>query len=245
MQEETNAVVDVKVEPDAANLLDPAQVTSEKEPEPEQETAEQLAAKEADAEAKAEKRREKRERKEYYELKAKAKFYERELERRGQVQQQDDSAPSADILEQVKQEIRQEYEAKAVQSKVEAAFKQAKVSVDDFREALPELTTPETAVMIQEVLESDHAPKLIRHLYENPEEADRIAELSPSRQAKEIWKLEQKLASAPVVKKSGAPAPIVPLAGKKTGDIEYHPDMSPEDYKRYTEQQHKFVKSYR
>jgi len=151
MQEETNAVVDVKVEPDAANLLDPAQVTSEKEPEPEQETAEQLAAKEADAEAKAEKRREKRERKEYYELKAKAKFYERELERRGQVQQQDDSAPSADILEQVKQEIRQEYEAKAVQSKVETAFKQAKVSVDDFKEALPELTTPETDVMIQEV----------------------------------------------------------------------------------------------
>jgi hypothetical protein len=62
----------------------------------------------------------------------------------------------------------------------------------------------------------------------------------------EIGKLEAKLSAAPApAKKSGAPAPISPVAGNKSGSIEYSPDMSPDEYKKWSDAQHKLLKSYR
>lgn len=57
--------------------------------------------------------------------------------------------------------------------------------------------------------------KLALHLANNPAEAQRIAILSPARQAAEIGKLETKFATA-AVKVSKAPAPITPVGSGNT-----------------------------
>ena len=239
MSNETNSAPQVA---DAEkNVLDPAQVEAVTPPEPAQETAEELAAREAEAAERAEKRQIKRERKEYYELKAKADFLERQLERQTQTQDESEPDEGEDLIKRLKQEIAQEYEQKGVEQKKQDVFKQAKVDRKEFGETVSVFTQH----MAEEVLNSDVAPKLVKFFYDNPEEAERIAELPVSRQLKEIWKLEQTVATAPQVKKSGAPAPISTISGGKTGDLVYRDDMSPADYKKWTEAQHKLVKSYR
>lgn len=81
---------------------------------------------------------------------------------------------------------------------------------DDF-DSLP-LTKP----LVEALIESDHAPKLMAYLNGNPEEVTRIAGLSAARQAAEIGKLEVKVSEKPAVKPSKAPAPITPVGGAKT-----------------------------
>jgi hypothetical protein len=61
------------------------------------------------------------------------------------------------------------------------------------------------------IIESDIGHKVAYHLAKNPDEAERIAELSPRSMAREIGKLEAKLAAAPAPKPK--PAPIDPLGG--------------------------------
>ncbi len=80
------------------------------------------------------------------------------------------------------------------------------------REAFDDL--PLTPAMAQALADAgDVAPKLMAHLTANPADVDRIAALSPARQAAEIGKLETRLASTPAVKAPRAPAPIEPVGG--------------------------------
>lgn len=71
---------------------------------------------------------------------------------------------------------------------------------------------PLTAAIASALIDSDVPAKLMAHLAANPEEVERIANLSPARQAAEIGKIETKLASAPKV--STAPAPIKPIGSR-------------------------------
>lgn len=64
------------------------------------------------------------------------------------------------------------------------------------------------------ILDSDVGGKLIHHLGQNPQEAQRIANLPAARQAAEIGKLEMKLSTP--VKTSKAPEPIKPIGGGKS-----------------------------
>ncbi len=75
-------------------------------------------------------------------------------------------------------------------------------------------------------IEASEAPgKILYHLAKNPDEAERIASLPLGQQAREIWKLEQTLASAkPPVKPSAAPEPIKPLGGSKAVSGDEMPD---------------------
>ena len=66
--------------------------------------------------------------------------------------------------------------------------------------------------MAQTIQASDIGPEVAYYLGSNPKEADRISRLSPFLQAKEIGKIEVKLAESPSTKKSSsAPAPIQPV----------------------------------
>lgn len=62
------------------------------------------------------------------------------------------------------------------------------------------------------IIESDMGHKVAYHLAKNPDEAERIAALPPRALAREIGKLEAKLAVAPAPKPK--PAPIEPVGGK-------------------------------
>jgi hypothetical protein len=70
--------------------------------------------------------------------------------------------------------------------------------------------------MAQTIQASEIGPDVAYFLGSNPKEADRISRLAPLLQAREIGKLEAKIASDPPVKKvSSAPAPITPIRGGK------------------------------
>ena len=86
---------------------------------------------------------------------------------------------------------------------------------DDFDQVAYNPQLPITDVMAETIRASEIGPELAYHLGSNPKEAERIARLSPFLQAKEIGKIEAKLADAPPVKKSSsAPEPIKPVSAR-------------------------------
>lgn len=89
---------------------------------------------------------------------------------------------------------------------------EARGKYDDFEQVAYNPSLPITQVMAETIQASDIGPEMAYYLGTNPKEADRISRLSPFMQAKEIGKIEAKLASDPPVKKSSsAPAPIQPV----------------------------------
>ena len=75
-----------------------------------------------------------------------------------------------------------------------------------------------TNVMAETIQSSDIGPELAYYLGSNPKDADRIARLSPLGQAKEIGKIEAKLAAEPPMKRTtSAPAPISPVNARSSG----------------------------
>ena len=162
---------------------------------------------------------------------ARAEALERLLYDKNPQQQQgnDDSTDAESVEHRVIEKVRQEFEAKAYIEKTENLFKKAGVSREEFSENIPVLST-EAA---QTIIESDIAPKIIKYLNENPEEAERIADLPKSRHGAEIGKLEIKLSATPVVKKSGAPAPITPISGGKPKTDTYHEGMTQAEYEEW------------
>lgn len=88
----------------------------------------------------------------------------------------------------------------------------ARDKYSDFDEVAYNPALPITQAMAETIQESESGCDLAYFLGKNPQEAARIAKLSPFLQAKELGRLEAKLASAPAPKKpSGAPAPISPV----------------------------------
>jgi hypothetical protein len=76
--------------------------------------------------------------------------------------------------------------------------------------------------MAETIQSSDIGPDLAYYLGTHPNEASRISRLSPILQAKEIGKLEAKIASEPVLKKTtSAPPPIAPISGRGSGSPSY------------------------
>ena len=117
-------------------------------------------------------------------------------------------------LAQRDQGIRQqqvEMTQKQILDKTEKIYAQAEKTDGFDRDAFDEL--PLTQTVAQAIIDSDVAPQLMAYMSSNPEEAERIAALSPARQAAEIGKLELKV-SATKVKASNAPAPIKPIGNR-------------------------------
>lgn len=91
----------------------------------------------------------------------------------------------------------------------------ARTKYADFQEVVYDPTLRITNEMAEVVKESDIGPEIFYHLGKNPDEAARIARLSPLAQAREIGKIEAALAANPSVKKtSSAPEPIKPVGSR-------------------------------
>jgi hypothetical protein len=72
--------------------------------------------------------------------------------------------------------------------------------------------------MADTIRASDIGPDVAYYLGSNPKEVDRISRLAPILQAKEIGRIEAKLADAPPVKKTtSAPTPISPVTARSNG----------------------------
>jgi hypothetical protein len=98
----------------------------------------------------------------------------------------------------------------------------AREKYEDFEQVAYNPRLPVTEVMAEAIRSSDLGPDVAYYLGSNPKEADRIARLSPFLQAKEIGRLEAKLASSPppVKQTTRAPAPIAPVT-PKSGNTAY------------------------
>jgi len=99
----------------------------------------------------------------------------------------------------------------------------AREKYDDFEQVAYNQNLPITTVMAQTIQASDIGPDIAYHLGSNPREAERISRLSPYLQAKEIGRIEAKLADspAPVKKTTNAPPPIKPVTAKGTSASVY------------------------
>lgn len=105
-----------------------------------------------------------------------------------------------------------EKQAAEVRASYDEREESARDKYDDFEQVAYNPAVPITEYMAQTLMQSDAGPDILYHLGSNPKEAQRIAGLSPLIQAREIGKLEAKLAAAPPVKTtSSAPAPITPV----------------------------------
>lgn len=126
--------------------------------------------------------------------------------------------------EQVTRQQQQQEQSRSLNSRTEGIYAEAAKVPGFDREAFDEL--PLTQHIAAALIESDAPAKLMAHLAANPDEVERIAGLSPARQAAEIGKLETRIASAPKVSK--APPPITPIGGSK-GDVSGAPSDAMSD----------------
>jgi hypothetical protein len=91
----------------------------------------------------------------------------------------------------------------------------ARDKYDDYEDVVYNPKLAITPIMAQTIQASDMGPDVAYYLGTNPKEAERIARLPAIAQAKEIGRLEAKIASAPPVKRTtSAPTPISPVSAR-------------------------------
>jgi hypothetical protein len=117
-------------------------------------------------------------------------------------------------------------EAAKQQSQVLESYQEreeaARDKYDDFDQVAYNPKLPITNVMAETIQSSDIGPDLAYYLGSNPKDAERISRMTPLAQAKEIGKIEAKLASDPPVKRTtSAPAPISPVTARSSGAPAY------------------------
>ena len=114
---------------------------------------------------------------------------------------------------------------------------EARSKYDDFEQVAYNPKLPITNVMAETIQSSDVGPELAYYLGSNPKEADRISRMTPLSQAKEIGRIEAKLAAEPPVKKTtSAPAPISPVTARSSGSPA-HDTTDPRSIKTMTASQ--------
>ena len=129
----------------------------------------------------------------------------------------------ADLLAERKaEELLARREQARMQSEIIESYhdkeEDARNKYDDFEQVAYNPKLPITDAMAQTIQASEVGPDMAYYLGSNPKEAERISRLSPLQQAKELGKIEAKLADNPVVKKtSSAPAPIAPITARSSG----------------------------
>jgi len=180
--------------------------------------------------------------------------WEREQQQRQAEQQVLKAAPaaSADQFEspeayaealalQKAEELIAKREAAKQQSAVLESYQEreeaARDKYDDFEQVAYNPKLPITDVMAETIQSSDIGPELAYYLGSNPKDAERISRMSPLAQAKEIGKIEAKLASDPPVKRTtSAPAPISPVTARSSGAPAYD-TTDPRSIKTMTDSQ--------
>ena len=99
---------------------------------------------------------------------------------------------------------------------------EARTKYEDFEQVAYNPKLRITDVMAETIRTSDIGPEIAYFLGQNPKDADRISRLSPLSQAKEIGKIEVKLASDPPARKTtSAPDPIRPVAARNATNPSY------------------------
>lgn len=130
------------------------------------------------------------------------------------------------LAERKAQELLARREAEKQQTEMLDAYhdreEEARTKYDDFEQVAYNPNLRITDVMAESIRTSDIGPEVAYYLGQNPKDADRISRLPPLSQAKEIGKIEVKLASDPPARKTtSAPDPIRPVAPRNATNPAY------------------------
>jgi hypothetical protein len=125
----------------------------------------------------------------------------------------------------------QQRQAATLAQKTESIYAEAEKLAGFDRESFDEL--PLTKPIVEALIDSDAPAKLMHYMAANPAEVERIAKLSPARQAAELGKLEAALPKTP--KTSKAPDPIGnPVGNGSATAVQHDPNrMSHEQYREW------------
>lgn len=146
-------------------------------------------------------------------------IYKKQLEQRaGNAEGQESSATAvteADIERIAEQRVSQRTAVKAFNDKCDATANLGKEKYSDFGEALGVLgqvglVDPQ---FLDIATDLEHGHEVLYHLGKNPDEAAKLLNMPPHKQAIQLAKIEAKIASKPAKQPSKAPAPITPLGG--------------------------------
>ena len=139
---------------------------------------------------------------------------------------------------------RQAAEAVKQKAEVQTGFQRKadefKAQTPDFEEVAYNPSLPITDVMADALNYSESGPQVLYHLGKNPEEAQRIAELSlrsPVAAAIELGKLEAKLSLPQPRTTTQAPPPIRPLSGGSGSAIVDPDKMTSDEWRKWREDQ--------
>jgi hypothetical protein len=140
------------------------------------------------------------------------------------------------LQERVQQEKAQE-SAKQRETVWKEKLEKASAKHSDFDEVVFDEKLPVSAAMAEAMQESDVGPDIAYWLGKNPAETKRIAGLSAIAQAREIGRIEARIADEkPVVKTvSKTPAPIEPVGKGKTSETSIASAKSMDEYVRLRE----------
>ena len=109
---------------------------------------------------------------------------------------------------------------------------QAREKYEDFEQVAYNPKLPITTVMADTIRASDVGPEVAYYLGTNVKETERIARLPPILQAKEIGKIEARLADNPPVKRTtSAPAPITPVTARGSNNNPSYDTTDPRSIK--------------
>jgi hypothetical protein len=140
-----------------------------------------------------------------------------EAARRGEAAPETPTAPTAvpkDEIERRAAEIAAEREyQRQITSTISAGDKEFGREFTDSCNTLADLGANERPEFMQIVTDTDGGHKVLQHLGQNPEEADRILRLPPHKMAMEIGRISDKLNKPKEVPVSKAPEPIKPIEG--------------------------------
>ncbi len=114
---------------------------------------------------------------------------------------------------------------------------EARGKYDDFEQVAYNPKLAITDAMAETIRVSEIGPDVAYYLGSNPKEAQRISQMSTLGQAKEIGRIEARLASDPPVKRTtSAPAPISPVTARSSGTASYD-TTDPRSIKTMTDSQ--------
>jgi hypothetical protein len=131
------------------------------------------------------------------------------------------------------QEQHQRYRSTVEQSWTQRVG-QVRNEIDDFDDVIESAGVEITNVMSEALMDSDLGPKVAYYLAKHPEEAERIAEMTPSAVFRAIGKLEAKIEGDQLTKKkSGAPKPVSPVGSKAGVGTKDPGKMSDEEYAKW------------
>lgn len=118
--------------------------------------------------------------------------------------------------DQRQQADRQQYERQQVQTSWQQRVADATAEMPDFEDVLASSDVPMTGAMQDAIMESDVGPKIAYFLANNPDEASKIAKMSPIGAIRALGRIEERL-SGPVAKvPTSAPAPVKAVGTKAT-----------------------------